>query len=551
MLHIITKIKSHCKEFVPKSLICFREGYTSKLLYQDLFAGICVGIIAIPLALAFAIASGVTPEKGVFTAIIAGFLISCLGGSRVQIGGPTGAFVVVIYSTVVKFGYEGLAIATLIAAFLIILMGFVKFGTLLKFIPHPVTIGFTTGIAIVIFSSQIKDFLGLSIDLLPPDVIGKYILYGKALPTWNGWALATALSTLLCIVLFKRYAPRVPGVMIAIGLATLVVTLFHLPIETIGSKFGEIRTTLPKPSLPPLSFDLFFTLFPSAVTIALLGAIESLLSASVADGMTGQRHRSNCELVAQGLANLGSVIFGGIPATGAVARTSANIKLGAKTPVAGMVHALTILLLMLFFAPLVGKIPLAALSAVLVFVAWNMAEFPHFIEILKGQRGDALVLLMTFACTILIDLTVAGQVGVLLSAVVFLKRMTDRTTLESYSAIKDDEQMEKIPSEIAIFEMNGPFFYSVRHLLEEALLQVEKSPKVFVLNLQKTPLIDFTGFSAIKQFSLKCKQKKILLFLAGAKPGLLSKSNIEDLIGKDFIFPTVDSALLSAKNYID
>lgn len=556
-------MKIRFKEFVPKSFICFREGYTTKTFYHDLFAGVCVGIIAIPLALAFAIASGVSPEKGLATAIVAGFLISFLGGSRVQIGGPTGAFVVIVYTIVAKFGYEGLALATLIAALLMILMGMMRLGSLLKFIPHPVTVGFTTGIALVIFSSQIKDFLGLQISSLPPEFLEKCIVYSKHLHTWNLWAFVIALSTLLCIALLKRYFPRFPGTMLAIGLATVATTFFHLPIETIGSKFGTITQVLPKPSLPNFSLELFFAVFPSALTVALLGAIESLLSASVADGMTGNKHRSNCELVAQGLANLGSVLFGGIPATGAIARTSANIKMGARTPISGMIHALTILFFMLFLSPLVSKIPMAALSSVLVFVAWNMSELPHFIEILKGQKGDAIALLATFILTVLIDLTVAVQVGVLLSAVIFLKRMTDRTTLGIYRILKEDNQDEKpqihkeqslshqkIPSEIAVFELNGPFFYSVSHLLDEALVQLQTPPKAFVLCLHKTPLIDSTGQRAIKQFSLKCKQKNITFLIAGAKVDLFRKSNLEDYVGKQHIFPTMDLALTAAKEYV-
>jgi sulfate permease, SulP family len=560
MRTIIAKIRNRSKEFVPKSFICFREGYTPKLFYSDLFSGICVGIIAIPLALAFAIASGVTPEKGLFTAIVAGFLISALGGSRVQIGGPTGAYVVLLYSIISKFGYSGLALATLIAGIMLILFGLARFGILLKFISFPVTVGFTTGIALVIFSSQIKDFFGLDIGPLPPEFIEKCKVYFHNFHTANLWAFSVALATLVLIFLFRRLAPRLPGAMIAIGLATLVVSVFHLPIETIGSKFGEIPRSLPKPSLPFFSWDLLIAVFPSAITVALLGAIESLLCASIADGMIGAKHRSNCELVAQGLANIGSVIFGGIPATGAIARTTANVKLGGKTPVAGMVHAITILTLMLFFAPYVAKIPLAALSGVLVFVAWNMSELPHFIEILRGQKGDAFALAITFVLTVLMDLTVAVQAGVLLSAIVFLKRMTDRTTLKACQILAEEnndetpkaqdeleEIQETLPKEIAIFEVNGPFFYSVSHLLEEALIQLTPPPQIFILNLHKTPLIDSTGQKALKQFHYKCQQKNIIFLIVGAKPDLFRKSKLESLIGKNHLFPSTQSALAYAK----
>lgn len=334
-----------------------KEGYSKKYFFNDLFAGISVGVIALPLALAFAIGSGVPPERGLFTAIVAGFLISFLGGSRVQIGGPTGAFVIIVYTIIQKHGYDGLAVATIIAGILMVLMGIARFGVFLKFIPFPVTTGFTTGIALVIFTSQIKDFFGLQIDKVPPEFLEKCTMFCLQAYTWNKWAFLVASSTLILIFVLRRYFPKIPGVIIAIIFATAISYFFSLPIETIQSKFGEIPRILPNPSFPSISYDLIKNVFPDAITIALLGAIESLLSAVVADGMTGNRHRSNCELVAQGLANIGSIIFGGIPATGAIARTSANIRMGAKTPVAGMIHAATLLLLMLLFAPLAAKIP--------------------------------------------------------------------------------------------------------------------------------------------------------------------------------------------------
>ena len=509
------------RDFTPKFFVCLREGYSWNVFLSDLFAGISVGVIALPLALAFAIASGVSPERGLFTAIIAGFLISFLGGSRVQIGGPTGAYVVVVYAIIQKFGYEGLALATLIAAGLIIAMGLARFGVLLKFIPYPVTVGFTTGIAVVIFSSQIKEFFGLQVDQVPPEFLAKCKFLCQYAHTWNASAFLISFSTLGLIFVLRRYFPKWPGTIMAVILATLAVQVFNLPIMTIADKFGEIPRFLPQPTLPHFSYDLFKAVFPEAITIALLGAIESLLSAVVADGMTGHKHRSNCELLAQGLANIGSVIFGGIPATGAIARTTANIRLGAKTPVAGILHAVTLLCLMVFLAPLAGKIPLAALSAVLIFVAWNMSELPHFFEIMKGQLGDAVVLLITFFLTILIDLAVAVQIGVILAAVIFLKRMTDRTTVEVCQILvrenenerpdKDDDNLlkEKIPSEVVVFEIKGPFFYSVADLLDEALLRLDYIPKVFVLRLNQTPLIDATGIRAIKQFSKKCEAKGI------------------------------------------
>lgn len=547
------------KDFIPKSIICFREGYTKEYFFNDLFAGLSVGVIALPLALAFAIASGVAPERGLYTAIVAGFLISLLGGSRVQIGGPTGAFVVIIYAVVQKYGYDGLATATLIAAIIMILMGLARIGSFLKFIPYPVTTGFTTGIAVVIASSQIKDFFGLDIEKVPPEFIEKYKTYFEIAHTWNIAALLVAFSTLVLIFILRRYCPKCPGTIIAVILTTIVTYLLDLPIETIESKYQGIPSVLPSPVLPSFSLQLIKQVFPDAITIALLGAIESLLSAVVADGMTGNKHRSNCELIAQGLANIGSIIFGGIPATGAIARTSANIKMGAKTPVAGMVHSFTLLLIMLFFAPLAGKIPLPALAGVLIFVAWNMSELPHFIEILKGEKGDALILLITFLLTVLIDLTVAIQVGVILSAIVFLKRMTDKTTIEICKNLAYDNQHEMpeshdagilfrkdIPSDVAVFEIKGPFFYSVADLLDEALNRLDQLPRVFILRIDKTPLIDTTGLHALKQFAIKCKKKGILFLISGVNQqqfNLFKKSGVKKIVGKERLFTNLDSAL--------
>jgi SulP family sulfate permease len=554
------------KDFIPKSIVCFREGYSREYFFNDLFAGISVGVIALPLALAFAIGSGVTPEKGLFTAIVAGFLISLLGGSRVQIAGPTGAFVVVIYAIIQKHGYDGLALATLIAAVLMILMGLARFGVLLKFIPYPVTTGFTTGIAFVILFSQIKDFFGLEAEKIPPEFLEKCNLYCQIAHTWNLWALLIAAITTALIFILRHYRPRWPVVIIAITITTAATYFFHLPIETIESKFGEIPKVLPSPGLPHFSYELFKQVFPDAITIALLGAIESLLSAVVADGMIGTRHKSNTELIAQGLGNIGSVVFGGIPATGAIARTSANIRMGAKTPMAGMIHAITLLLLMLFLAPLAGKIPLAALAGVLVFVAWNMSELPHFFEILKGHKGDAIILLITFLLTVFIDLTVAVQVGVILAAMVFLKRMTDNTTVDVCRSLmqeNNDEngdvngsdaenlKLKDVPADVAVFEIRGPFFYSVSDLLDEALLRLGYTPRVFILRMHRTPLIDATGLNAIKKFALKCRKMGIVFVISDVDENheeLFSKAGVTEAVGTDRIFTDIDEALAFIKS---
>lgn len=556
-------MKSRIKEFTPQSISCFKEGYTKEMLFADIFSGISVGVIALPLALAFAIASGVLPEQGLFTAIIAGFLISLLGGSHVQIGGPTGAFVVVVYAIIQRHGYEGLALATLIASVLMILMGLARFGVLLKFIPYPVTTGFTTGIAVVIVSSQIKDFFGLEAEKVPAEFIEKCKLFCQVAHTWNLSALFIAFFTTGMMFIMRRFIPKCPGAIMTIILTTLIVSLFDMPVETINSKFGEIPNTLPTPALPFFSWELFKTVFPDAVTIAMLGAIESLLSAVVADGMTGQKHRSNLELIAQGIANMGSIFFKGIPATGAIARTTANIKMGAKTPVSGIVHAVTLLLLMLFLAPLAGIIPLATLAGILIFVAWNMAELPHFFEIMRGQKADAAILLITFFLTVLIDLSVAVQVGVILAAAIFLKRMTDTTTVKiCQTLIKENEDetpqsaqseillRKDIPDEVSVFEITGPFFYPVADLLDEALHQLNQTPKIFILRMHKSPLIDATGLKAIKNFAAKCKAKGILFLICevNQKENSWFARAIEKDVEHQHQFTTLDNALAYINN---
>lgn len=550
------------KEFVPASVACVLEGYSRAFFLRDLFAGVTVGIIALPLAMAFAVGSGVAPEQGLFTAIIAGFLISLLGGSRVQIGGPTGAFVVIVFSVVERFGYEGLAIATFMAGVMLILMGLARLGFFLRFIPYPVTTGFTSGIAVVIFSSQIKDFFGLEMGGVPSDFFQKWGAYFQHLSTWNPWAFAVSGSTLGMIFLLRSRCPKCPGSIVAVLLTTAAVWFFDLPVETIQKKFGAIPNTLPIPAMPAFSLEQMKVLFPDAIAIALLAAIESLLSAVVADGMTGQRHRSNCELVAQGFANMASVLFGGIPATGAIARTGANIKMGAKTPVAGMVHAITLLLLMLVFTPVASQFPLPALAGVLVFVAWNMSEAEHFLAILKGPLSDVCVLLITFALTILIDLTVAVEVGVLLAAVLFLKRMTDSTTVKICKTILREEKEQEdladadillrndIPKDVTVFEINGPFFFGVSDLLNELLRQLEDDPKAFILRLHKVPLVDASGIRALQLFDEKCRQRNIRFYLCEASDAVLKhlrQGGLFMMADAANVFISFDDALRSAR----
>lgn len=551
------------RDFIPQLFVSFKEGISKKQLLNDCFAGISVGVIALPLALAFAMASGVTPERGLFTAIVAGFVISLLGGSRVQIGGPTGAFVVIVYAIVQQYGYDGLAIATLIGGFLMILMGLFRFGVLLKFIPYPVTVGFTTGIAVVIFTSQIQAFFGLHIENMPSTFLEKGSALINAAHTYNFSAFIVALPTLIFIFVLRRLYPTFPGTIVAVIGATFFAWLFGLQVETIESKFGSIPRLPPMPTWPDISFDTVKKVFPEAITIALLGSIESLLSAVVADGMTGHKHRSNCELVAQGLGNISSVLFGGIPATGAIARTGANIRLGATTPLSGIIHAITLLLLILFFAPIAGKIPLAALSAVLIVVAWNMSELPHFFEIMKGSKGDTSVLLITFFLTVLIDLTVAVQVGVILAPLIFLKKMTDQTTVKILQSelveqeheypSRDDLLLSKmsIDPDVMLFEIQGPFFYAISDRLDEALIRLEKLPRVFILRLHKTPIIDASGMNALKQFNAKCAKLKIVFLICEGNKEvekLFQKADIYRSIPRERIFKDLSSALNYAQS---
>lgn len=563
MFNKFINFKIRWEDYTPSTLTCLREGYTREKFWHDLVAGITIGIISLPLAMAFAIGAGVGPERGLFTAIVAGFLISLLGGSRVQIGGPTGAYIVIIFDIIQRQGYAGLAVATLMAGFMLIGMGLARCGLLLKFVPYPVTTGFTTGIAVNIFSSQVKDLFGLDIEKVPARFTERWSLYFEHALTYNIWSIGIAASTLVLIFYLRKRYPKLPGAILAVILATLTVSFFDLPVETIESKFGQIPRMLPSPSLPDFSWDMLVTLFPDAVTVALLGAIESLLSAHVADGMTGHRHRSNCELVAQGFANIGSIIFGGIPATGAIARTTANINLHAKTPIAGMLHAVTVLLLMVLFAPWASMVPMAALAAVLTVVAWNMSERHHFVEILKGPLSDIAVLLITFGLTVLIDLTVALQAGVLMAALLFLKHMTDSTTVKVCKILAEENLHEAeeahdseiilrkdVPNDVAIFEINGPFFFAISNLLNDELRLLRKIPRVFILRMRKVPIIDASGMHAIKVFNKKCHQLGILFLVSGLREEVklsLSKADVLDEIGAEHIFPNLDQALTFAR----
>ena len=560
--HLLSSLKNNFKEFTPKSYTCIKEGYTKQIFLNDVFAGISVGIISVPLAMAFAIASGVTPERGLFTAIIAGFIIALLGGSRVQIGGPTGAFVIIIYAVVQRHGYDGLALATLIAGILIFLMGIFRFGSLLKFIPYPVITGFTAGIALTIFSSQIKDFFGLDTGPLPVEFIEKWSVYISSSHTWDPWAVVIGVITLGSIFSLRRLYPRLPFVVLTLFIVSFAVEVFDLPIETIGSKYGTIPNSLPLPSFPHFDYEKIIAVFPDAITIALLGAIESLLSAVIADGMLGTRHRSNTELLAQGLANIGSVAFGGIPATNAIARTAANIRFNARTPLSGMVHSITILLLMVFFAKYALMIPLPALGAVLMFIAWNMSEIENCIEISKGPLNETIVMVITFLLTILIDLTVAVQVGVVLAALIFMKRMTDATKgnisilFEESSSLDPNPHdagllfRKDIPDGVMIFEIEGPLFYGAADILNEAYARMEPRTKIFILRLNKSPLIDITGIQALKKFNARCQKHGVTLVISGANAlteKLLRRAVHTHGVPQQQILPNIGTALKFSK----
>lgn len=492
------------KEFIPKSFLFLRSGYSFSTFKKDALAGITVAIIALPLAMAFAIASGTTPERGLFTAIIAGFFISALGGSRIQIGGPTGAFVVIVSGIIQRTGYEGLAISTLIAAILLILLGLFRLGSWIKYVPYPLITGFTTGIAVLIFTSQLKDFFGLNIS------------NSIHFPT-----LFLSSASLGLIILVRHFFPRIPWGIAAIVSATLVTYFFHLPVQTIQSKFGQIPNQLPLPSLPSLHIPEGKTLeiLIDAVTIAFLAAIESLLSAVIGDKMIGSRHRSNCELVGQGIANFASILFGGIPATGAIARTAANVKTGAQTPVAGMIHALALFLIIFCFAPLVSQIPLAALSAVLLMVAWNMSELHHFIRLFKAPFADVVILLAAFFLTVFVDITIAISVGMVLASLHFMKRM---------SAHSKTVPLSKEP-ETEVYEIQGPLFFGATDLFHH----LESSPKVLILHLHKVSHIDASGMQALKEFHQKCQKSQTTLILSGVQEetgNALKKYGLADLI---------------------
>lgn len=545
--------------FKPK-LFDTLKNYNRRQFTKDLMAGVIVGIVALPLAIAFAIASGVSPEKGLYTAVIAGFIISAMGGSRVQIGGPTGAFIVIVYGIVQQYGVNGLIIATFIAGVMLIIMGLARLGSVIKFIPHPLIIGFTSGIALIIFSSQMKDFFGLQMGDIPADFINKWESYFANFRSANIYAFLIAAATVLIVFLWPKITHRIPGSLIAIILTTAAVHLLHLPVETIGSKFGTIPSSLPKPVVPDLEFSTIKNLIQAAFTIALLGGIESLLSAVVADGMIGGNHKSNMELVAQGTANIFSSIFGGIPATGAIARTATNIKNGGRTPVAGIVHAITLLLIMLFIGHWAALIPMATLAGILVVIAYNMSEWESFVSVLKGPKSDMAVLVTTFLLTVLIDLTVAIEIGMILAAFLFMRNMikSSDVSILKKSMADIDNGIDKdaignfvIPKEMEVFEITGPLFFGAAYKFKEAIKFIEKTPKVLIVRMRQVPIIDATGIKAIEEVYKESKKRGTKLILSEVHSeqvvGELKDARLLFAIGKANVTKTLEQAIERGK----
>jgi SulP family sulfate permease len=555
--------------FRPKFFSLFRKGaYDKKTFTSDLIAGIIVGIVALPLAIAFGIASGVTPQQGLITAIVAGVLMSLFGGSNFLIGGPTGAFIVIVYGIVSQYGVSGLIIATVLAGIMLVAMGVLKMGNIIKFIPYPIVVGFTSGIAVVIFSTQVKDLLGLEMADVPSEFIPKWISYINNLSSINPWEAGLGIFSLLVIIFWPKITNKVPGSLVAIFVGTLAALMMSkfggVDFATIGSKFPELAggIPLPRPEAPKIDFDAVKMLFQPAFTIALLCAIESLLAAMVADGVTGKRHDSNTELIGQGIANIVTPFFGGIPATGAIARTMANINNGGKTPVAGIIHAIVLLLIFLFLMPYAVYIPLSVLAAILVIVAYNMSEWRTFKYLLKGHRADVAVLLLTFFLTVLVDLTVAIEVGVLLAIILFVKRVSESssiTQIENFlpaterGEYSSDVEILDIPKGVEVYEIDGPFFFGLANKIDEIDSSSHHIVKARVIRMRKVPFVDSTGLNNLRNLWKRSKKERIQMILSGVSESVLEtliKSGFADEVGRDNIFPHIQLALERASDVV-
>lgn len=559
------------KDFTPQLFISLKT-YNQEKFFADLMAGIIVGIVALPLAIAFGIASGVSPEKGLYTAIIAGFIISFFGGSTVQIGGPTGAFIVIVYGIIQQHGIHGLMIATFLAGLILILMGALKLGTVIKFIPYPIIVGFTSGIAVTIFSTQIKDLLGLNIAKLPSDFLSKWFVYFENMHTINGWALLIGLMSIAIIIYSPKYAPKflrkIPGSLNAIIIMTFSVYILKYglgisALNTIGDHFS-ITNTLPEIQTFSVNIETINALFPSAFTIAILCAIESLLSATVADGVTGKRHNSNMELIAQGTANIVTPFFGGIPATGAIARTMTNINNGARTPVAGIVHAFVLLLIVLFLGDLTKHIPMACLAGILMIIAYNMSEWRTFFTLAKGPKSDVAVLLTTFILTVIFDLTIAIEVGLVLAIFLFLKRITESSQISVFNNELDlSHEIEGLTEEdvtltlakgIEVFEINGPFFFGMVSKFDEGMRQIKGKTKVRIIRMRKVPFMDASGLYNLENLCRMSLKAKIHIILSGVNPevhNMLEQANFAAVIGAENICPNINVALVRAEKILE
>jgi SulP family sulfate permease len=556
--------------FRPAALDLFTQPYSFSDLLHDLIAGLIVGVVALPLAIAFGIASGVSPTQGLATAVIAGFLISACSGSRVQIGGPTGAFIVIIYGIVAKHGYDGLAVATLMAGVMLIIMGFAGFGSIIKYIPYPLTVGFTTGIALIIFAGQIKDLLGLQVEKVPADFIEKMMTYGRTIGTMNPLATGIGVVTILIVLHWKRVTQRVPGSLVAILVTTAAVQVawacgLDFEMETIGQRFPAVAEgmRIQAPRLPLVSLETFRTLFSPAISIALLAGIESLLSAVVADGMTGQRHHSNTELIGQGLANVVSPLFGGIPATGAIARTATNIKNGGRSSLAGIFHAVVLLLIMLFLGRWASMIPMATLGGIVAVVAWNMSELHLFRRMFSSTRSDALVMMATFLLTVLIDLTVAIQIGMILAAFLFIRRMAEATQAGYMTRLLGDSAPDadavpgapqrQVPKGCDVFEINGPMFFGAADKCRDAIDLIGRRPQILIFHMRHVLALDATALNILDDVFRQCEKRGTRLLLAGVHSQplvLMTRSGFLERVGQDNVFSDIDDALNRAQEHL-
>ena len=554
-------------EFKPKLFLALKN-YSKELFMADLMAGIIVGIVALPLAIAFGIASGVSPEKGIITAIIAGFIISMMGGSKVQIGGPTGAFIVIVYGIIQQYGEAGLIVATLMAGVLLILLGVFKLGAIIKFIPYPIIVGFTSGIAVTIFTTQIADIFGLSFggEKLPGDFIGKWIMYFNHFDTINWWNTIVSIASIIIIAMTPKFSKKIPGSLIAIIAITLLVYVLKTyvgvdSIDTIGDRFS-IKAQLPGAEVPTLNWEAMKGLLPAAITIAVLGAIESLLSATVADGVIGDKHDSNTELIAQGTANIITPLFGGIPATGAIARTMTNINNGGKSPVAGIIHAVVLFLILLFLMPLAQYIPMACLAGVLVVVSYNMSEWRTFRALLRNPKSDITVLLITFFLTVIFDLTVAIEVGLVIACLLFMRRVAETTEISVITdEINPNEELDIavneenliIPQGVEVYEINGPYFFGIANKFEEQMVQLGDRPKVRIIRMRKVPFIDSTGIHNLTNLCKMSKKERITIVLSGVNEKVhhvLEKSGFYELLGEENICENINVAIDRANQII-